>query len=677
MEPSSLPNVPGMVVQKDSWIYRKIDGFKKSNNVKQSTSVHPRYSVPSPHDSSVALVRPSTANLSTHDRDRRLQQLQNTNIGNNHFENEVNNGSTFKSMNEEPTPNRPVTASSYRADSFKEEHTTGNRPMTASSYRADTFTGMNEEHTTGNRPMTASARPSTASSYMPERTGGLKFQQIPAVLTSTRTLPKVPSFVETEKIVTRFYGYFNYNRIFEKDSVLGSASVDPSDPRYLTILFFLEDETCEIIEKKAPNSGINGGVFFARGRTKKINGDFLQLRDLAPGNVINILGRDIHLYDADKFTRDYFRRELKLVLPPVMEGPEAMRVDQSAQQATGLGFRQSGSSMQRTNFGVRSTDYLHKKNENEKNKRFLDYDGRTLRFVCIDVPSIDNNFEFNEDKNEYELTLEVSVKKFILEFFLSDNSIEIRIQKGIKNMNLDNWLLLKKCRLPFNWKDVQRGMPPVLFQASDLRVGEIIDIYSRRFLLIECDTYTKKYYNTTIPQSTMKMIVLVNDFVHDIPQQGDGFLPIGGTEDTLKTVYGQYSNKGGKKNSDLMSSNQLRCKIKILSKNNIDTSRLLQLIFNISDSSIQIYEEIVRNSGISGGNYLKKGVYINSLPSNGDEPRRFKPTDIFLGNVFSINGQEMQIVYMDGSTLKYCEANAKDYPMSDIFKIMYDMMLKL
>jgi hypothetical protein len=47
------------------------------------------------------------------------------------------------------------------------------------------------------------------------------------------------------------------------------------------------------------------------------------------------------------------------------------------------------------------------------------------------VPNIDNNFEFNEDNNEYELTLEVSVKKFILEFFLSDNSIEIRIQKGI------------------------------------------------------------------------------------------------------------------------------------------------------------------------------------------------------------------------------------------------------
>jgi hypothetical protein len=77
-------------------------------------------------------------------------------------------------------------------------------------------------------------------------------------------------------------------------------------------------------------------------------------------------------------------------------------------------------------------------------------------------------------------------------------------------------------------------------------------------------------------------------------------LPIGGPEDTLKTVYGQYTNHGGKqKNAEIISNNQLRCKIKILTKNNIDSTRLLQLIFNISDSSIQIYEEIVRNSGTS------------------------------------------------------------------------------
>lgn len=39
----------------------------------------------------------------------------------------------------------------------------------------------------------------------------------------------------------------------------------------------------------------------------KSNGERLELRDLAPGNVVKILGREIHIFDADKFTRDYFR----------------------------------------------------------------------------------------------------------------------------------------------------------------------------------------------------------------------------------------------------------------------------------------------------------------------------------------------------------------------------------
>ena len=102
------------------------------------------------------------------------------------------------------------------------------------------------------RPLTASsARPSTA-----ERTGGLTFQVVDPVPLVARNLPKVAPFVETEKVVARFYGYFNFDRIFELASVLGPASVGAADPRYLTFLFFVEDQTCEIIEKKQPNSGM-------------------------------------------------------------------------------------------------------------------------------------------------------------------------------------------------------------------------------------------------------------------------------------------------------------------------------------------------------------------------------------------------------------------------------------
>ena len=366
-----------------------------------------------------------------------------------------------------------------------------------------------------------------------------------------------------------------------------------------------------------------------------------------------------------------------------MQTPEAMRLDQSAQQATGLGFQRTSNTHNRTNFGVRSTDYLHKKVDNEKSRRFLDFDGRTLRFVCIDAPGskqshngVGTTVDVNVTTGEYELQVPATIKKFVLEYFMSDSSIEMRIQKGKVAMNLDNWLLLKKSRLPSNWQEVQKGMPPVYFDPSDLRVGSIVDIYSRKFLLVECDAYAHEYYRSQgSPQETLKLITVEENIVHEIPKQGDGFLPIGGPEDTLATVFGQAQvSKMDRKVSSKTQNRQLRCKIKIISKNNIDGTRPLQLIYHLNDDSIQIYEEVVRNSGIGGGNYLKRGRYINSLPPAGEEPRGFKPTDIFLGNVFSINGQEMQIVYMDHSTLRFCESYSSDYPMSDTFKIVHRMM---
>ena len=371
------------------------------------------------------------------------------------------------------------------------------------------------------------------------------------------------------------------------------------------------------------------------------------------------------------------------MLPPALTGPDPMRLDQSAQQATGLGFQRSNN-LSKNNFGVRSSDYLHKKADNEISRRFLDFDGRSLRFICIDAPGSkqasiapDAQIVINETTGEYELTVEPSTKKFVFEYFLSDSSIEIRIQKGRSNMNLDNWLLLKKCRLPCNWEDVQRGVTPLYFDPSNLRVGSVVDVYSRKFLLLECDQAASEYYRAQgTPQEIVKLVTVEEHIVHEIPRQGDGFLPIGGPEDTLSTVFGQpHVSKMDKKSKSISKSQsrQLRCKIKIMSKSSIDSSRPLQLIFYLADDSLQIYEEVVRNSGIGGGNYLKRGRYINSLPPSGEEPRRFRPTDIFLGNVFCINGQEMQVVNMDLGTLQYCEANASDYPMSDTFKIMLRM----
>jgi DUF1126 PH-like domain len=65
----------------------------------------------------------------------------------------------------------------------------------------------------------------------------------------------VASFVETERLVARFYGYFSFDRILDPSSLLGPASVDPADSRQVTVTFFIEDQTCEITEERQLNSG--------------------------------------------------------------------------------------------------------------------------------------------------------------------------------------------------------------------------------------------------------------------------------------------------------------------------------------------------------------------------------------------------------------------------------------
>jgi hypothetical protein len=94
------------------------------------------------------------------------------------------------------------------------------------------------------------------------------------------------------------------------------------------------------------------------------------------------------------------------------------------------------------------------------------------------------------------------------------------------------------------------------------------------------------------------------------------------------------------------------------------------ITFRLEDDSIQIYEDIVRNSGLAGGNFLKRGRYLNSLPEDSDVPRYFKQSDFYLGNVFCINGNEMQITEMDNMSLRFCESYPDEFPMFDSYQIV-------
>ena len=53
--------------------------------------------------------------------------------------------------------------------------------------------------------------------------------------------------------------------------------------------------------------GMPAGTFYQRGPLSRSDGEPLALVDLLPGNIVQMLGQEFHIIDADAFTRDYFR----------------------------------------------------------------------------------------------------------------------------------------------------------------------------------------------------------------------------------------------------------------------------------------------------------------------------------------------------------------------------------
>lgn len=360
----------------------------------------------------------------------------------------------------------------------------------------------------------------------------------------------------------------------------------------------------------------------------------------------------------------WFRRQFNVYLPPGLPRPEASKnvLTYGAQYATGLSS--SCKSRSKEGHNTKSTDYTTSKAALDKVNRFLNFDGQVLRFICIE-PTPDM------DIDNGVICLPGPVKKFALAYFLADGCVEVRNVRTTGSTQ-DMCLLVKKGKLAKNWRGVQRGSVPDYCEPVDLMCGNVLDVYGRSLLIVSCNDFTRRVYEDM--ELDQQEIQLVYDEVrgvdHPIPQLGDGFLPIGGQADTLRNVYGTTRPVADVKKINRNQNRLLRCKLRLVSEKVTDQKREFMLTYYLEDDTVQVFEEVIRNSGIIGGNFLKRGKYDNDLPPEGEEPRHFIPQDIYLGNVISFHGNDMRIVEMDNMSLRFCETYPEDFPMSDTFKII-------
>lgn len=66
----------------------------------------------------------------------------------------------------------------------------------------------------------------------------------------------VPQYVENDKVVCRFYGYFIEERVWARDTPLGVPTIENDMFRKLIILYYVDDNTIAMTEPKSSNTGM-------------------------------------------------------------------------------------------------------------------------------------------------------------------------------------------------------------------------------------------------------------------------------------------------------------------------------------------------------------------------------------------------------------------------------------
>ena len=281
----------------------------------------------------------------------------------------------------------------------------------------------------------------------------------------------LPQWIKYDKNVLRFEGYF--------DEHVTESAYENWRIRPCLILYYLDDDTVHVIEKKYENSGIPQGDFIKRRRTKLFDKDpdlkrELFWKDLNLGQNIMIYGKNFRLCKCDKFTQEFYAKN-GIMLNPPEEIPE---FDFSSKYSM-IDFNKVKKNIaelkEYTEVGLGGG------HPNGGLEQFLENDRKVLRF--------DISWYDPYDKEE---------KFYKLHFYLADNQIEV-CEIRVNNSGKDPFpKLLRKSLLP---KIPRMTYCPGIehpeeeyYMPKDLIIGNYIYVYNRKCKIFGCDEFTKNWY---------------------------------------------------------------------------------------------------------------------------------------------------------------------------------------
>jgi hypothetical protein len=426
----------------------------------------------------------------------------------------------------------------------------------------------------------------------------------PKVTPFDPTKSKVPNFIANDKKVLRFEGYFL--------EAVHESNLENFRVRKCSILYYLEDDTIQVIEPKVENSGLLQGNFVKRHKIPKPeferDGHLLYYThaDLNIGVEITIYSRTFHIKSADAFTRSFLEAQGRSVAPDQKTPRDAYSEDRKQRMS-----RETGQDMH-AHYGKKQypmKEFMEASlgkfaRPSDHRKRFNDYDRHVLRW-----------FAMWDDT----ATLYGTKHMYTIHFFLADNTIEIR-ESYERNSGCDPFpKLLNRARLlkqpslegPFatalSKSNESSDDPSDYFGWEDMSVGATLNMYNRSILLLDADASTREWYADHGIEIGPAM-VLPDTRVKPTPFVPPPYNGIGSEQDSLASCYHLTPKPHPKTLEETDNKIVLRfCAYMDTSKPE-DIHRRFILSVMACDWSMMIMEPPQRNSGIGGGKFLERGV---------------------------------------------------------------------
>ncbi|XP_037300618.1 EF-hand domain-containing protein 1 [Manduca sexta] len=473
----------------------------------------------------------------------------------------------------------------------------------------------------------AFALPDDSVNYDPSLTyGRVKQPALPAV---------VPHWVHYDKRCLNFTAFF-------KQPVYDNPD-ESFRVRVVNIVYFLEDDTLTVMEPRVKNSGLWQGRMVKRGKIPKNDlGEYWHWKDLDVGKDICIYGKVFHTVSCDLFTKEWLESQ-GVELSKEEDLPIDAYAEKERWKATHPPRRTKG--------------------HDDPLRRFLEYDGKVLAF---DVVWDDRESENGELAN-YKLL-----------YFLQDDTIAIKELHDGKGGKDPFPLLLKKTKLPKKWKEKPVSFPSTVLEVTedevteyysprDLIVGETVFVFGRRFLLCNCDNFTRKYYKCMLNIDQPPRVEIRQKERKEFAKSFPPHIGIGAPEDTLQSCFGLMPKPPHKDviKYNLNANKYLRYLCELDWIHPEDQGRKFVLSYSLADGTIKIGEIPRRNSGIKEGKFLK-AMLLQTPESDPNFPTYFTPDRFYIGAIVPVFKHRFKIIGCDLFVYRYMSANPEKFPQEVI-----------